>query len=197
MSRKNPNIIRIEDEVKIIIPNFFIRCGYPLSFQEAEEIIKKEYRKEIIAFLNSFSFTRINDFLPLDHAIDNLKCFKKIVSSLAYDYINSKNFGGCERKIYTKEFSKYKNMIMVVDDIKFVKTGNYTMGSKYHSYDNEYDYDPPELREQKTHKLIHVHSKKIRSIFNFKMNEYEVLDSTCSSWIEVINVEKIFGDKNV
>ena len=39
MKKINPKIIRIGDTVKIVKPNIFIRCGYPLSKNEAKKEI--------------------------------------------------------------------------------------------------------------------------------------------------------------
>jgi hypothetical protein len=192
MSKKDPNIIRIDDEIRVKKPNFFIRCGYPLSLKEACKIIKEKCHKEINEFINKFNFNPLYYSLSLldNNEYQDTKTFREITSTLAYDYMRSKNFGGSERQIYTEEFPQYKNKLMIVDNIKFVKTGIYVPGSHYIPYESE--EDPAHLINVKTHKLIHVYLNE--SILSFKKDKHEFTVKTCSDWIEITNVEKIQKD---
>ena len=116
MPRKlDPKIIRVGDTVKIINPQFFVRCGYQLSFEEACEEVKEEYGNRIEKFLQSFNFIatpRWKDIVSRENKYSQV--FDKVVAILAYSYTKAKKFGGNERKIFTKDLPDYKDKKMRV-----------------------------------------------------------------------------------
>jgi len=160
MSKKD-NIIRVGDTVKIIKPYFFKRCGYPMSFEDACDSVRTIYKDKISSFILD---VRLIDKPNKDISIledknskEFNKTFDKIVSALAYDYIRANKFGGKEKTIHTIYSPNYKNCLMEVEKIKFVKTGIYTSGSWFggDGY-SEDDYTPAYLNKEKTHKILYM-----------------------------------------
>ena len=195
MPRKlDPKIIRVGDTVKIVNPQFFVRCGYPLSFEDACDIVRREYKEKIASFLDSFGFTRTPIwFDPIYKEPNNTlysQGFDKIVKALAFDYVKAKGFGGRERKIYTKESPDYKGKRMEVEGVRMVQTGVYSPGDRGRTYGygyyNEYDYDPPYLVDQKTHKILSL--DPLDAVF------FRVGNNIDDYSIVATNVEKVFED---
>lgn len=201
MTRKlNPNIIRVGDWVEIINPEFVIRCGYPLTFEDARNYIKKEFITEI----NEFKIKLENKFRPIKNDVNNKfkisldlnnliddKLTNKIVNAIAYDYLRYNRFGGNERKLYIKQVEECKGEICLVSRIKIVKTGKYFSPSGgYDSYSGEYDYEPGGLTNEKTHKLLEIchcifYQSEVLPISKFFKKQF---NEPC---IEVCNVKKV------
>jgi hypothetical protein len=153
------------DNVKIVIPEIFVRCGYPESISDNVNNIRIKYTVEIRQLLY-----KILGFYP--ELLDNT--YDKILNELTYLYLRKTGFGGNERRIYTRIMDKNnwdyeKEKVMKVTKTKIVTTGTYVEGSYY---DKEYpgEYEPPKLINQKKHKILE-------------------LDSYL--WIEEKNVEKV------
>jgi len=189
----NQNIIRVGDIVKIINPERVIRVGYPIPFNDACEEIDKLYQDEIFTFLNKTIYKSTNksekcalfDF-SLINIDEKSKVYKKIVSALAYEYIQQKGFGGRERKIYTEYRQDLEGAIVKVTNIFIRKTGTYFSPSGgYDNYSGEYDYDPGGLDKMKTHKILEL-DHWISGLCQSNPNWF--INSLC---IEAINVEKI------
>jgi len=99
----------------------------------------------------------------------------KVCRELAYAKCKTNNFGGKERRIYNETVPELADKTCRVLETKVVKTGVYQPGLVWHSYDYGVDdYDPDELCNQTTHKLIRVYCS----------------DTHIEKWIEVANVEK-------
>jgi len=198
MRKKDPKIIRVGDTVRIINPEFFIRCGYPMSFKDACRIVEKEHKDRIAEFIRGFDFTTYTNkgsgllgFPISEEKWEDNRTFSKIVGALAYEYVRAKRFGGTERKIYTKHCPDYKDKRMTVEYIKFFQTGNYVRGSgeSYDSYAGEYDYDPSFLEDQKTHKILGLCPLDAVFFFHPDKNVDDYI-------IESIHVEKVFENVN-
>ncbi len=156
-------VIRRGDLVRVIMPRFFVRCGYPLSFEQAVAEVTEQYGDRIIAFLRELDLTEdlrktpqlfggIKEVDPKDN-----RTFKKVARALAFDYVRAKGFGGRERRIYREYRPRYFNRLMRVDSVRFHATGEYyppTGG--YDPYSGEYDCDPGGLENQKQHKVLTV-----------------------------------------
>lgn len=181
----NPNIIRIGDTVKIINPVRVIRVGYPMSFDDACEEVKKIYHKEIVEFMNKTTlkqFDRNSVFMVEVLKYEELKLYKKIVKALAYEHIQNKGFGGKEKKIYTEVRQDLLGIISRVENIQIRKTGTYFAPSGGYDYWGEYDFEPGGLDKIKTHKILEL------DYWVSKINSDWFTNKLC---IESCNVEKI------
>lgn len=134
MSKKST--IYIEDEVKIIKPHFFKRCGYPMSLEYALDKIEP-HEEDIREVLSKVLGTNPNWKGKYKH-MDNIK------KLFALAYLSFNKYGGYERSIETFEDNDYINKIYTVVDKKIVRTGRYY---KYDEYNNG-------LINQKSHVIL-------------------------------------------
>lgn len=164
MKKLNPNIIRVEDKVKILNPEIFIRCGYPLTPADLYEEVAKQYGEKINAFVRETlgfppkQISTTEEEIDYDFYYDSREAGtleNKILEAFCYYSVKMKGFGGKERKIYTETSKSYQDKIGIVEKIKFHKTGIYTpgRGPGYSAYEPD-DYDPPYLSNEKTHKIL-------------------------------------------
>jgi len=153
---KKDNIIRHGDLVKIIKPEIFVRCGYPLTLEKSEKIIREKYYDKVSEFTSGFK-TKITLRNMEDYCEDKLT--KKIIKALAEEYIFMEGFGGNERKIYTEPAFEMLGMsikgeVRRVVSIKFHKTGTYVPSCSGYSIDEYYDYELAYLDNMKSHKIL-------------------------------------------
>ena len=171
------DIIRVGDKVKIIKPEFFVRCGYPLCLQDACDIVKETYKEKICDFIQNIGITTTKLFSTIENDNDFLNTFDKIVKALAYDYVRANKFGGAERTIHTITEEVFQNKFMIVKEIQLVKTGIY-IGTYSFGYEGE--FDPPYLSDQKTHKILTLDTPQYH--YQISYNGFKIED---------INVEKV------
>jgi len=160
---KKKDIIRIDDEVKVVIPEVFVRCGYPLCLNDMIKKVQEEEGEKILKFLSTVG---IDGKIELDlfnksyqimveeggmrlPAYDD--SFHKIVKAIAYKRIEQLDYGGKERKIYTERNEEIKDLTFTVVGISYKQTGIYTTGSTS-SIDGE--VSPPYLANMKVHKIL-------------------------------------------
>jgi hypothetical protein len=97
------DIIRIGDKVRIVEPEVFVRCGYPMGKKHAEEWYKSN-EKEIENFFYN---------IELDLNNSNVSRFK-FQEQLYGLYLKSHGFGGNTRKIYTERDEAIRGIEVVV-----------------------------------------------------------------------------------
>jgi len=211
MGRKrklDPKIIRVEDKVKIINPVRFVRCGYPLCLKDMKVEIDKHFKKVIGDLVHSVC--NGDEFIQADEegkyddgtwlrlgtigASDGGVANDDIVEALARRRIVSKGFGGTARSIHTEPYEQIKDEVAVVTRIKYVKTGTYNKGyGGYDYYSGCYEYDPPYLSDEKTHKILEL---------DLFLGEGKKSDGKLRAlnsepvWIEAVNVEKIMENED-
>jgi hypothetical protein len=148
LTRKKGNGIRIGDRVRVVNPEFFVRCGYPMVFQYEAKRVVRDRRESIESFLRSHDIEPYRlDSLGLHPAVT------KIAKVLAYELCKAKKWGGRERKIYTHRFDLYAGQDFSVASVRFVKTGEYISGECYGTYGG-YEYEPAYLSNEKTHRIL-------------------------------------------
>jgi hypothetical protein len=200
----DPKIIRRGDRVRVVIPEIFVRCGYPLCKADLKEDIYKHYGRLVEDIIYSVGkgdklISRDEDgiFPSPSRAIDS--CNNKIIDILASIRLVAKNFGGNERKVFTKRYDEIKDRIFQVRGIRFVTTGEYVRGYSGYSYEGDWDCDPPYLSDPKVHKILSLDlcRKEIDEDFitqYLKSNspmfrEYQLVE------IEAKNVKKLTDDR--
>lgn len=135
-------VYRIGDEVKILSPEIFIRCGYPLTIKDVINKVECQTRSEIVKAIEKISIPSWREEKKLVNDIANI---------LSRYYLRTINFGGSKREIFTTYNDTYKDKIAIVKNKRVVKTGVRQEGwSNYE--DNE--YDPPYLSNVKTHIIL-------------------------------------------
>jgi len=159
MRKLDPKIIRRGDVVRIDNPEMFIRCGYPLSFQEVCEEVSETSKDDILSFMDKVSNSKPKIAIRAVDPTEN-RMYQAILKEIAYVRMREKKFGGSERRIVTEKNEAFKDAKAEVVGVKIVKTGDRVSG--YGSYD---DYTPPYLGNEKTHKILKlwIRSKIVRS----------------------------------
>lgn len=141
---KDDNIIRVGDQVKVIIPKIFLRCGYDNDFFSALEKVKiyreEAYALALVIYPNSmYETSALTD---------------KILEALAYGQLRKDMKHLSKRKIFCEESPDLENKVFEVSKIFFVKTGIYNFGLNMPIGWAHDDYQPPYLSNQKTHKIL-------------------------------------------
>jgi len=156
----DPKIIRVGDTVKIVNPQLFVRCGYPLSIEDMEEEVKELFMGDIDDLVNSMGFdvfTEAPRRIDFDYSrLNKGKVYRKIIRELAYIRLRRKNFGGNERKVFTEPYDEYKDLEAEVTGIKICKSGTYNQGygGGCDYWTGQSDYEPAYLSPCKTHKIL-------------------------------------------
>jgi hypothetical protein len=179
------DIIRVGDTVKVIHPEFFIRCGYNLHLPDVTEEIIENRSEEIEAFIDSFfGIDRLSEEYKFIKQNKTSDTGEKIAKALAYKKISMERFGGRERKLFTEMIEDHKGKLFKVHGVKIHKTGTYFAPSGgYSCYDGYYDYDCGGLSNEKTHKILEIFPTRNNPIFMNSLSPF--------FRIEAIHVEKI------
>lgn len=138
MKKRDETIIRIGDRVKITNPAIFVRCGYPMTMDDAlrnhmtkSDIDKIDDLLRGVGITNSESYYFLSPSKPsrLYEAT-----FDKIARALAYGIVGTKQFGGNNREIHTELIPSFKDLECVVTGKRIVKTG-------IRKYDSDDDWE--------------------------------------------------------
>ena len=190
-------VIRPGDTVRIINPEFFLRCGYPLSLKDGiKMVLEDEKDKELFHGLcDHFGISITNP----------RKDYYRIIDILAYYKIRNSGFGGRERKIYTRKVEEAKGHEFTVLSKKMVMTGHYVPGTNF-SYFDECEHEPPYLEGAKSHMILYLHDGCVDGDFFYVENVTRPLDrnqgwiltsnDNCPLAIERCNVEVVTKEKN-
>lgn len=177
------NVIRVNDRVKIINPEVFVRCGYPWSKEYVKEnVITKEQRVIIrnLLYPNLKRPITIDDVFGQDETVEELK----MIDILAYVILMENGYGGRERTVHTKLREELRGKTGVICDRKVVKTGCYFPGSSHQGYFDAYpEYEPAYLTNEKSHVILQILVHGNNDVF--------VTDPDNQIWIENKHLEKI------
>lgn len=185
--------IKVGDKVTIINPEFFVRCGYPMTFEQACKEVEEKFCKEkdVMDFLCKIGLVEEKNKYLVDKDYTLIRTKDKIIGALGYYYLGRvKRFGGSERKIYTIRKEDYVKIntdnVWKVTKYKMVVTGTYYPPGGGYNYYGEYDYEPGGLSNMEQHKILQLEHgwPFIRPVDNF--NEYQFGEG----WIEAKNVER-------
>lgn len=181
---KKDKRIRQGDQVIIRKPETFVRCGYPMDVETEAKRIEEEQRDAILAIFHDEGVGKYLknsiDLFSLRNEQD-ARSFRKVCREIAYAKCKAEGFGGSERTIYTKSQPELQDMKARVLEVKMCKTGKYLPASSHYVYDYACtEYEPAELYDQKTHKLLRIHCQCDKKVFR----------PPSDLWIEAVNVEK-------
>jgi hypothetical protein len=179
------------DTVVIVNPEFIVRVGYPISFDDAYSHVEKNFEPAIRGLLAQTGvYAPIEDTLHFGYQIHlnwppsgrYEKPYKKIVKALALMYLENEGFGGKERAIHTVFKPELQDKIFEVLSKKVVKTGTYYPPWSHQSYEGEWDGGPGGLDNCKTHTVLELQDYTMYWSF---MNKWD------GCWIESCNVRKV------
>ena len=152
MGRIRTKGIKALDRVRIVNPDFFVRRGYPLSFEDVRKETEEKYARKIVEFMAGIGMSAAEP--DVGGMYDSKgKPFSEIVRALTYCEIKSKGFGGCTRSIHTERKEEHKGVETSVMGVRFVKTGEYMRGGIHGTWEG-YEYEPPYLANEKTHRIL-------------------------------------------
>lgn len=179
-----PQKFRVGDLVTVTNPEFVTRVGYPMSFEDAYEEVKKLYLPEIEAMLDRTIFkptepiTKLPPGFVLETCSEESKELKRIIRAMANMHLQAKGFGGKERTIHTKFDPAEQGKTYEIFGKKVCKTGTYYPGWSECSYEGEWDGGPGGLDNCKTHVLL-----DLGGWISFGCNKFD------GRWIESCNVQ--------
>lgn len=180
-------IIRQGDVVRIINPEFFIRCGYPLCLKDGIKMIMEDKEglkalddgiAEVLEDKIKPSGTNASNSIFRDIFVSRSsvltrtqKDFESIIKILAYYKIKKLKFGGNKRQIFTKRVEEAKGHDFEVLKKKMVVTGNYIPGSKGGSTPyGDYEAEPPCLDDSKSHMILYLNDGSVDGHFFYVNN---------------------------
>lgn len=190
------------EKVRIKNPEFFVRCGYPLTPNlETVDKTTQCIDEDIDKFLTQckiklgiekplnvdLSLTRSGGTNKTNRSIDRIKDVMK--KELTYLYCLVNHFGGNERRIHTRTDPNMKGKFFMVEGYKACYTGNrvsgYTSG-----YFGSQEYEPPYLGGMEYHHILKL-SKCERNLACQPF--YIAFDKSNSQYmIEDVHVERVW-----
>lgn len=208
MSKRNPNLLRVGDTAKVLIPNRFIRCGYNITPLIAAEQLIEEHTEEIVEFFNTIGLQGDNyrktgpyKFKSTTSKIDmDRRGMRMFMKALGYFKVGSQHFGGADRKVHSEPVNILEGATVKVTETRQVMTGEYfgPFGGGP-DYNGEYDYEPGGLNNQKSNRILKVYVSR-RNLADQQMwsepNDHEH-QQWKGLWIEADNCEKITEGETV
>jgi len=152
---KKDSIIRVGDWIEIVEPHIFVRCGYPKTVDDAIAELEAEHGEAIKKFVKDMGLSIFPPYSPYGTKSFHSDVYERVRRAVAYAKLKAERFGGSAREIHTKYDESKKGKRYYVCDIRFVKTGFYCAGGWSGGMDG-YEYEPAELTEQKTHKILRI-----------------------------------------
>lgn len=144
--------------VKIIKPDFFLRCGYPMDHTATKQEIIKEYTADINALVAKV----IGRPVIAVALVAPSKVIDDIAGRLAFAKLSSCGFGGRKRSIYTESRPEFEGTVHTVLGTRFVVTGTYEPGFGGSPWDSE--PEPPQLVNQQRHRIFDLGPFEIESV---------------------------------
>lgn len=182
-------VYHLGDIVRIIVPQIFLRCGYPWTKEYVKEnVFTEEQKQSIKDLMSKFGYPYLDSFFGNDvlssksYGYQN-QVYEELADRLAYWVMKDKGFGGRIRSVYTKERLEIKGWSGRVVSKQVVNSGTY---DSYHDGDWE---SPgayiPYLSNQKSHVILEINLFPPRDDGKIYMYEDTIIK------IEEIHVEKI------
>jgi hypothetical protein len=136
---KKRDIIRLNDRVRIVIPQVVTRVGYPKAVGDYLEEARVKLGPVIMA---EFA----GKHCP-ERALD------RIYQQFAYALAKADGFGGRDRTLHLKEVPDLLGQEFNVSGVRMVQTGTYYPPSYSSSYYGD-DYEPGGLMDMKARRLV-------------------------------------------
>lgn len=151
MSKKNRNPIKQGSWVKIVIPKFVERVGYPHDLKYYSSRVESKHGdaiRNLISTNTENKWFEFNDWR-------STRAFEEILQTLAWRAAHADKWGGKERSIHLIDRPELFNAEGWAVKFKRCVTGIYSPGFRSGGY--EYDeWEPPYLYNQKHHRLVRL-----------------------------------------
>lgn len=149
---KKSDQIRIGDLVKIIDPQIFVRCGYPLCISDVAAKIEPAAVIDFLSRAGAGTAEEISRII-IHHPHHRLqRAYKDAARAGALAAMIAHGFGGSARRIYTKEMPELLGCIVRVEGKRRVVTGDRYAGCGPGYWGDE--AEGPALENQQHHTLI-------------------------------------------
>lgn len=150
-TKKRDPIIRAGDRVRVVVPKFVKRVGYPKSVEDYVPEVLEAAKTALAAALKPAK-TLAALATPTERTV------LRIARELAYLRAKQDGFGGRERSIHFEDIPEHAGVVCTVHDVRTVMTGRYfaPSGGGYDYYTGESDYEPGGLDNMKPHRLASV-----------------------------------------
>lgn len=154
-----PEVIRKGDVVRVVIPTFVRRVGYP---KEVRDYLTQEVMERAVDFCDGFrrrgwggaSVDRPT-MLSGEYNPSHLsKQARRVAMEAAYLLARADRFGGRERRLHLVEVPRHRDATFAVLSTRVAKTGLYFPPSGGVSWEGESDWDSGGLMDEKTHVLL-------------------------------------------
>lgn len=149
--------IRVNDRVRIAIPRFVARVGYPKCVGDYLEQVDKE-AAAIDNLINRILYGGHEPLLGIPQRSEHSAlAMERIRNALAYLLAKQDRFGGRERAIHYIELPQLAGAETHVTNLRTVVTGVYQpAGGGSSNWYGEDDYYPPYLDDQKYHRVAQL-----------------------------------------
>lgn len=155
---RRAKVIRRGDKVRIVTPDFFVRCGYPKDIESESAIVLEKFG----AIIRGMIQDPMKNPATLNPYSD-LSLVGKVCREVAYARLRANGFGGTTRSIHSKRKDDLMGKEFVVVDVSFCKTGIYSPPSMSGgSYEYEPEFEPGFLHNEKTHKILTLAARSLQ-----------------------------------
>lgn len=150
------DIIREGDKVRVKIPKFVSRVGYPKSVDDYLTVLWEKHGTDLDAIFKMVSGHTGRFKTYLDKPPELSKQRLRVERELAYLMGRREHFGGNERSIHWLDIPEYAEVRTEVLGVRSVYTGTAYPPCSSTSYGGEYDYEPGGLANMKCHRIAEV-----------------------------------------
>ena len=181
---KPDNVIRKGDLVRVVNPEVFVRCGYPMTINSSREEVGVRYKEALYRFLkelDKIDKAENENYCWLDGAGN--RTYDSIMRVLAERNLKKKKFGGVQRRIHTETMPLIEGRFYNVLGKFNCVTGDYCSASGW--YD---DYEPAGLANSQVHVIlklidhsgIKIEAKNVKKIHGNK--DWEICRFVCGNY---------------
>lgn len=151
MAKRVRNPIQIGSAIRVVIPKFVERVGYPRDlkyYSQQVEARQGDQIRNLVANNSTSKWFEYNNWR-------SVKAYEEILQALAWRAGHADGWGGRERSIHFVEKSEFLNKEGWAQGFKRCVTGTYSPGYRTGGYDYD-EWEPPYLYNQKHHRLVEL-----------------------------------------
>lgn len=159
--------IRIDDRVRVLVPRFVTRVGYPRTVKDYLIEVDEELPALDALIGRLIKKPHQTKLTLLPFTGDVLRVRDRIRHDLAYVKAKEDGFGGRERSLHFIELPEFQGTETFVTQLRTVVTGTYYSGKPWPQLFGEHgEYDPPCLINEKRWRLAEVSLYRSRTTNN-------------------------------
>lgn len=152
--RKQP--VRVGDEVRVVVPKFLVRVGYPKTVEDYLSVVDREIHCVEALMERLVSGPDVRPSLSFFEGGAGKMVRNRIRRDLAYLVAKSDGFGGRERRLHVREVPCYLGAQGVVTELRTAVTGNYRAAYQPRCGYYEDEGEPAHLEDEERHRIARV-----------------------------------------